>query len=190
MQKKRKIIISIAVSLGLALVATQISSNGGLQSSVIGTPETCKNGTNNYIEDCKTILISEQKKTQKTVTMLARQILTKEKQCIAFAKKKKNSQEQQCRTQLATLKQDHSMQQSILAGIVKSISQLIPKPTTPTPIPTPVPTPPPVIIYCCADNTASNFSSACGVIPNTYPRPGICIYETEVICLDPLALNY
>lgn len=35
MQKKRKIIISIAISLGLALAATQISNNGGLQSSIL-----------------------------------------------------------------------------------------------------------------------------------------------------------
>lgn len=42
MQKKRKIIISIAISLGLALAATQISNNGGLQSSILAPLQSCK----------------------------------------------------------------------------------------------------------------------------------------------------
>lgn len=134
-----------------------------------------------YREDCEQPLKQEQAKIQQQIATLTKQITTKQKQCEKFVQNKKKNQEKKCRTQLTSLKQKRAAQQGILSGIATSLSQLVTKPVTPKP---------PTVFYCCADSSASNYNSHCGITPNTSPNPSLCNYPTNPGCTDSDAINY
>lgn len=177
MQKKRKIIISIAISLGLALAATQISHDGWLKASIFGNLESCKNGTIKYIDTCEKPLKQEQTRIQGQINTLTTQITAKQKQCNTFSKQKKQPQEKKCRTQLAQLNANKAEQQKILTSITVSLTQLVARPAITPVIIRPINSTKPG----CTDSTASNYDASANA------DDGSCIYDK---CLDSTAQNY
>lgn len=127
MQKKRKIIISIAISLGLALAASQISNNGGLQSAVLSASlQSCKNSSIISSERCKTPLTTEKTRIQKEIDALNKKIAVKKTECIKLiGVPNRSTQLSTCRAQLKVLEQDKIKQDAIMKPIDLAISKLV-----------------------------------------------------------------
>ncbi len=127
MQKKRKIIISIAISLGLALAATQTSHNGGLQSAVLSASlQSCKTGTITSLERCRDPLTTEKNRIQKEIDALNQKITAKKTECTNLDKmKNRASQAKTCRKQLTALEKDKTMKTSQLNAINVALSKLV-----------------------------------------------------------------
>lgn len=126
MQKKRKIIISIAISLGLALAATQLSDNGGLQSSILAPLQSCKNSTITSLERCKTPLTTEKTRIQKEIDALDKKIAAKKTECIKLiGVPNRSTQLTTCRAQLKVLERDKVKQVAAMKPIDLAISKLV-----------------------------------------------------------------
>lgn len=127
MQKKRKIIISIAISLGLALAATQISSNGGLQSAVLSASlQSCQNSSITSSERCKTPLTTEKTRIQKEIDALNKKIASKKTECIVLMRTpNRGTQLTTCRAQLRVLERDKTTQDANMRPIDVAISKLV-----------------------------------------------------------------
>lgn len=126
MQKKRKIIISIAISLGLALAATQISNNGGLQSSILAPLQTCKTSAITSLERCKTPLTTEKARIQKVIDSLTKKITAKKTECAKLSKiPSKSKQLKTCRSQLSGLEKEKKTQETAMKAIDIALAKLV-----------------------------------------------------------------
>lgn len=126
MQKKRKIIISVAICMGLAFAATQLSNNGGLQSSILAPLQTCQTSTITSLERCKTPLTTEKTRIQKEIDALNKKIAAKKTECIAIMRKpNQGTQFNACQKQLKVLEQEKVKQSNFMKPIDLAISKLV-----------------------------------------------------------------
>lgn len=112
--------------MGLALAATQISNNGGLQSSILAPLQACKSSAITSLERCKTPLTTEKTRIQKEIDALDKKIAAKKTECIKLiGVPNRSTQLTTCRAQLKVLERDKVKQVAAMKPIDLALSKLV-----------------------------------------------------------------
>lgn len=127
MQKNRRITLSVAIGLWLALIATHLWSTGWLQSSIVNASlGSCQRGSVISLERCTTPLTTEKNRAQESISTLTTQIQTKKTECSQFqSMKNKAKQLNTCYKQLANLERKSVGEQNKLIAANLSLSKLV-----------------------------------------------------------------
>jgi septal ring factor EnvC (AmiA/AmiB activator) len=131
MQKKSKIAIASGMLLSLLLVATHLSSSGGLQSSAIAsTPleRSCQSGKITSLEKCG-FLVTQQTQVEKEMSVVSKKILAKKTECANLSKMKESKEKKTrlatCNKEVATLESTLKTQNNDLSKLKTLITKLV-----------------------------------------------------------------
>lgn len=155
------------------------------------TQETAMKAINAALAKLVSELPFQQERTQlqTEIATLTTQIANKTTECATLKNQKKVTEANVCQTQLDTLRKTKITKETALNAATEKLKKIAGAAAI-TSIPTTPVIPKPTLLQCCADSKAKNFNSTCGIAPNTYSNPGLCVYPTNPGCTDSTALNY